>query len=133
MKFPVITNDNPKTKLWAAMIHQTAQSYKPEKPWEGPIGMTLIFNLPMPADDDRFLWPEVIRAVEGLRPTWLLLENVAGFATLAQFDVSPPVDANAPGGTQEFHGLPDRVLGGEGEHLSLASQIGQLCIRALRQ
>jgi len=48
MKFPVITNDNPKTKLWAAMIHHTAQSYKPEKPWDGPIGLTLVFNLPMP-------------------------------------------------------------------------------------
>jgi len=48
MRFPVITNDNPKTKLWAAMIHYTAQQHKPLAPWIGPIGIRAVFGLPMP-------------------------------------------------------------------------------------
>ena len=33
--------------------------------------------------DDRYLWPEVVRCLDTLRPTWFLGENVPGIITLA--------------------------------------------------
>ena len=34
------------------------------------------------AADDRWLWPEAVRLVAAVRPTWCLFENPAGFITL---------------------------------------------------
>jgi len=34
-------------------------------------------------NDDRYLWPEVVRCLDALRPTWFLGENVPGLINLA--------------------------------------------------
>lgn len=35
-------------------------------------------------EDDRYLWPEMLRAIREIRPTWIVSENVAGILSMVQ-------------------------------------------------
>ena len=42
--------------------------------------------------DDRFLWPQLLRVIQEIHPTWLILENVAGIFSIFQYDSEPPLE-----------------------------------------
>ena len=36
------------------------------------------------ADDNRYLWPQMLRAIRDIKPTWIVGENVAGIRTMVE-------------------------------------------------
>ena len=44
-------------------------------------------------EDDRYLWPEMVRVIEELRPTWVVGENVAGIVRMALSDILSGLEA----------------------------------------
>ncbi|MBB6672601.1 DNA cytosine methyltransferase [Cohnella nanjingensis] len=60
-------------------------------------------------DDDRFLWPEVDRLLETIRPRWVLRENVAGNITLGLDGVL--ADLERHGYTWQSFVIPSAAVG----------------------
>ncbi|MDR2917682.1 MAG: DNA (cytosine-5-)-methyltransferase [Tannerella sp.] len=46
-------------------------------------------------DDDRYLWPEMLRAIREIRPTWIVAENVAGIISMVQPGCEIEVESQA--------------------------------------
>lgn len=44
-------------------------------------------------EDDRYLWPEMVRVITELRPTWIIGENVAGIVRMALPDILSELEA----------------------------------------
>lgn len=44
-------------------------------------------------EDDRYLWPEMLRVIKELQPTWIVGENVAGIVSLALDQVLSDMEA----------------------------------------
>lgn len=45
--------------------------------------------------DDRYLWPEMCRVIDELRPSWIVGENVAGLVSMAEPAGKPRVESRA--------------------------------------
>jgi Holliday junction resolvase RusA-like endonuclease len=48
MRFPIVTNDNPKNKGWAQTVSGEAQRNRPPAPLTGPVCLELRFFMPKP-------------------------------------------------------------------------------------
>lgn len=62
------------------------------------------------AEDDRYLWPQMLRAIEEIRPSWVIGENVAGILSM----VLPGEEIEVGGYTdvtgESFKGTEERQL-----------------------
>lgn len=47
------------------------------------------------AQDDRYLWPEMLRAIREIRPTWIVGENVGGIVSMVQPGEEVDVESQA--------------------------------------
>ena len=45
-------------------------------------------------EDDRYLWPQMLRVITEARPNWIVAENVPGFLSMEQFDVLLEMEAD---------------------------------------
>ncbi len=58
------------------------------------------------AEDNRYLWPQMLRSIDEIRPTWVVGENVAGITTMVEggipTDLGGQTSLFAEG--DEFHG-----------------------------
>lgn len=59
--------------------------------------------------DDRYLWPEMLRVIDELRPAWVIGENVANILNLALDDVLS--DLESKGYTARAFMVPARGVG----------------------
>jgi len=60
-------------------------------------------------EDDRHLWPEMLRIIKEVRPTWVIGENVAGFIRMALDDVL--LDLETEGYTAQSFVIPACATG----------------------
>ncbi len=51
--------------------------------------------------DDRYLWPEMLRVISELKPTWVIGENVAGIVSMAEPAMLSELDSTEIGSTTE--------------------------------
>lgn len=74
------------------------------KPWRGKIDV-LTGGFPCQPfsvagqrkgqEDDRYLWPEMLRAIREIRPTWIIGENVGGIISMVQPGSEVTVESQA--------------------------------------
>lgn len=57
------------------------------------------------ADDERYLWPHMLRAIEECRPTWVVGENVAGIVSMVEQGTIAAMESQAA-----LFGEGDRIL-----------------------
>lgn len=60
-------------------------------------------------EDDRYLWPEMLRIVKELKPTWVIGENVAGLASMGQPGLYSVLESETVGVTEEDLVLPEII------------------------
>ena len=46
-------------------------------------------------EDERYLWPQMFRAIDEIRPTWVVGENVAGITTMVEGGVLTPMGCDS--------------------------------------
>lgn len=82
-------------------------------------------------EDDRYLWPEMLRVIEELRPSWVVGENVAGIIRMALDNVLS--DLESQGYTARTFVLPAAGVGAMHRRYRTAIVAYTDCIRVERR
>lgn len=61
------------------------------------------------ADDDRYLWPEMLRVIRETRPLWVIGENVAGITNMVQPGSETDVETKGNQDEENYKETKDKI------------------------
>ena len=78
-------------------------------------------------EDDRYLWPEMVRVIKELRPTWIVGENVSGLIRAALKDILSELEKE--GYESRAYSSEARNIGGlfRGERIAIVASSNDRC------
>ena len=89
---------SPKARVMKTLPKQTSESGEERLMSSPEASHASLFPMPENGggrEDERYLWPQMLRAIDEIRPTWVVGENVAGITTMVEGGILTPMGCDS--------------------------------------